>query len=41
MRWLNENVVGRLPKRWELSREGADAVAASGVISAETDAADN
>ena len=40
MRWLNENVVGRLPKSWELSREGADAVAASGVISAETDAAE-
>jgi hypothetical protein len=38
MRWLNENVVGRLPKSWELSREGADAVAASGVISAATDA---
>ena len=38
MRWLNENVVGRLPKSWELSREGADAVAASGVVSAATDA---
>ena len=38
MRWLNENVVGRLPKSWELSRDGADAVAASGVISAATDA---
>lgn len=41
MRWLNENVVGRLPKSWELSSAGADAVAASGVISAETDAAEN
>ncbi len=41
MRWLNENVVGRLPKSWELSRAGADAVAASGVISAETDAEGN
>ncbi len=41
MRWLNENVVGRLPKSWELSRAGADAVAASGVISAETDAEEN
>ena len=40
MRWLNENVVGRLPKSWELTPEGADAVAASGVISAETDAAE-
>ena len=41
MRWLNENVVGRLPKRWELSQDAAAAVAASGVISAETDAEDN
>ena len=38
MRWLNENVVGRLPKRWELSQKAADDVAVSGVISAETDA---
>ena len=38
MRWLNENVVGRLPKRWELTQKGADDVAVSGVISAETDA---
>lgn len=38
MRWLNENVVGRLPKSWELSPAGADAVAVSGVISAATDA---
>ena len=38
MRWLNENVVGRLPKSWELSPAGADAVAASGVIDAQTDA---
>ena len=41
MRWLNENVVGRLPKSWELSQKGSDAVAVSGVISAETDAEDN
>lgn len=41
MRWLNENVVGRLPKSWELSSEGANDVAASGVLSAETDAEDD
>ena len=41
MRWLNANVVGRLPKQWELSSDGAAAVAVSGVISAETDAEDN
>lgn len=40
MRWLNDNVVGRLPKTWELTPEASDAVAASGVISAETDAAE-
>lgn len=38
MRWLNENVVGRLPKSWELAPAAAETVAASGVISAETDA---
>lgn len=38
MRWLNGNVVGRLPKQWELSEEGLEAVVASGVISAEIDA---
>ena len=38
MSWLNENVVGRLPKSWELSQAGADVVAASGIISDETDA---
>ena len=38
MRWLNENVVGRLPKSWELSQKVASDVATSGVISAETDA---
>ena len=38
MRWLNENVDGRLPKKWELSRDGTEAVAVSGVITAETDA---
>ncbi len=37
MRWLNENVDGRLPKQWELSQQSAADVAASGVISAETD----
>lgn len=41
MRWLNENVVGRLPKSWELSSEGANDVAASGVLSAETDAVED
>ena len=40
MRWLNENVVGRLPKCWELSEAAAGDVATSGVISAETDAED-
>ena len=40
MRWLNENVVGRLPKSWELSEAAAGDVATSGVISAETDAED-
>ncbi len=38
MRWLNENVVGRLPKSWELSAAAAGDVATSGVISPETDA---
>ena len=38
MRWLNENVVGRLPKSWELSPAVAGDVATAGVISAETDA---
>ena len=38
MRWLNENIVGRLPKSWELSQAAAGDVATSGVISAETDA---
>ena len=38
MRWLNENVVGRLPKSWELSPTVAGDVATSGVISAATDA---
>lgn len=41
MRWLNGNVVGRLPKQWELSKEGSEAVAVSGVISEETDVEDN
>ncbi len=41
MRWLNENVVGRLPKSWELSPHAASEVATSGVISAETDAAED
>ena len=41
MSWLNENVVGRLPKSWELSQGAADDVATSGVISAQTDAADD
>lgn len=40
MRWLNENVVGRLPKTWELSQTAASDVAASGIISSETDAND-
>lgn len=39
MRWLNENVIGRLPKSWELSPRVAEDVAISGVISPETDAA--
>ena len=38
MRWLNENVVGRLPKSWEISPAAAGAVATSGIISSETDA---
>ena len=38
MHWLNENVVGRLPKSWELSAAAAGDVATSGVISPETDA---
>jgi len=41
MRWLNENVVGRLPKQWELSQAGKDAVKVSGVIDAQTDAAED
>lgn len=41
MSWLNENVVGRLPKTWELTQGAASDVATSGVISAETDAADD
>lgn len=40
MRWLNENVVGRLPKSWELSQAVAGDVAISGIISPETDAGD-
>jgi basic membrane lipoprotein Med (substrate-binding protein (PBP1-ABC) superfamily) len=38
MRWLNENVVGRLPKSWELSPAAAGDVATSGIISPATDA---
>lgn len=38
MRWLNENIVGRLPKSWEISEAAASDVATSGVISSETDA---
>ena len=38
MRWLNENVVGRLPKSWELSPAVAGDVATSGVITPATDA---
>ena len=38
MRWLNENVVGRLPKSWELTQGGRDDVEASGVLSQDTDA---
>ncbi len=37
MRRLNENVVGRLPKSWELTRGGRDDVEASGVLSQATD----
>lgn len=37
MRWLNGNIVGRLPKSWELSRDGKDDVEVSGVISRQTD----
>ncbi|RVU97444.1 BMP family ABC transporter substrate-binding protein [Coriobacteriales bacterium OH1046] len=37
MRWLNGNIVGRLPKSWELSRDGRDDVEVSGVISRQTD----
>lgn len=38
MRWLNENVVGRLPKSWELSSASAGDVATSGIITPATDA---
>lgn len=38
MHLLNENVIGRLPKSWELSPGGRDDVAASGVLSQATDA---
>ena len=38
MQRLNENVVGRLPKSWELSAHGRDDVEASGVLTQETDA---
>jgi hypothetical protein len=38
MRWLNENIAGRLPKSWEISEAAAGDVATSGVISPETDA---
>ena len=38
MQRLNENVVGRLPKSWELSAHGRDDVEASGVLTKETDA---
>ena len=38
MRWLNANVVGRLPKSWELSPAGVEDVNAAGVISEQTDA---
>jgi basic membrane lipoprotein Med (substrate-binding protein (PBP1-ABC) superfamily) len=38
MHWLNENVVGRLPKSWELSPAAAGDVATSGIISPATDA---
>lgn len=39
MRWLNSNIAGRLPKSWELSRDGRDDVEISGVISRQTDEA--
>ncbi len=32
MRWLNENIVGRLPEQRELSQEGLEQVEVSGVI---------
>ena len=38
MRRLNENVVGRLPKSWELTPGGRDDVEASGVLTEATDA---
>ena len=38
MRRLNENVIGRLPKSWELTSGGRDDVEASGVLSQDTDA---
>ena len=38
MRWLADNVVGRLPKSWELSEAGREDVRASGVLDEQTDA---
>ncbi|MDO5108036.1 MAG: BMP family ABC transporter substrate-binding protein, partial [Coriobacteriaceae bacterium] len=38
MRRLIENVIGRLPKSWELTSGGRDDVEASGVLSQDTDA---
>ena len=38
MRWLAANVVGRLPKSWELSPEGREDVEAAGVLTEQTDA---
>ena len=38
MSWLNDNIVGGLPKSWEIASTAADAVAVSGIISDETDA---
>ena len=35
MRWLNANVVGKLPQREELDEEGAREVSLGGVIDAE------
>lgn len=38
MRWLAANVLGRLPKSWELSPEGREDVEAAGVLTEQTDA---